>query len=239
MSTSLYLTETSSIKSIVPALKERLETDLYALVKTNLARSNDHEKIARNMLLWTGLLGQTLGKSLGHHVLVGKGDDSILPAHVEGIYSSSGICRYFALGCIHPSESGGETRLFDTYKAASIIAERHPDLSDVVIEYCALAHPEEKIRYKLVSRTKNGKPMLMYRSKVVTNKVLDYDNHDNLYTTVDAILEECLILSYKWNAGDILFVNNVGTIHDRLPYSGARRMLRVRFDDNQYTEATY
>ncbi len=48
---------------------------------------------------------------------------------------------------------------------------------------------------------------------------------------IDGAVHRSMIMSHTWRAGDLLFVNNLFTLHDRLPFQGERRMLRVRYDD--------
>lgn len=77
-------------------------------------------------------------------------------------------------------------------------------------------------------------PIIRYRSRVSTNRVElgTPQEVDRFYLTVDAILEECLLVTHRWQGGDLMFVNNSWTLHDRLPFQGLRRMARVRFGDS-------
>jgi alpha-ketoglutarate-dependent taurine dioxygenase len=85
--------------------------------------------------------------------------------------------------------------------------------------------------------------VLRYRAKTPNNKVILTKNkkitEKYLYQTVDEVLQECVILKHRWTVGDILFVNNAITLHDRLPYVGVRKMLRVRFDEENNSTVKY
>lgn len=59
-----------------------------------------------------------------------------LAAHTELIYYKTPL-RYFILGCVRPSNVGGETIVFDARVAADLIAEQAPELASVRIEYRA------------------------------------------------------------------------------------------------------
>lgn len=76
--------------------------------------------------------------------------------------------------------------------------------------------------------------VIRFRSKTKQNFIKEIPkgyNEDDIYDIVNNVLEKCVILDHKWSRGDILFVNNRITLHDRMPYAGLRIMLRVRFDD--------
>lgn len=75
--------------------------------------------------------------------------------------------------------------------------------------------------------------VLRYRAKVVTNVMhgIDESGAEKIYNCIDEILSRCIILDHAWENGDLLFVNNEITLHDREPFIGLRKMLRVRFGD--------
>lgn len=136
--------------------------------------------------------------------------------------------------------SGGETRVFDAYKAADLLKKEHPNLKDVFIEYKTSAHPNEIATHKLISKTDEGKPLLVYRGGEKNRVIIGNVDSRFIDSAVSSVLKRSLIVSHKWEAGDILFINNIGTLHDRLPYKGIRKMLRVRFDeDDEYVQVTY
>lgn len=223
-----------SVKNtLLPFLSNHLSDTGWALVK--IAPS---EKIESDLLIVSSLAGQALGDNFGYHTLDAKGSDETLALHTEGISNEGGIIPYFALGCIKPSVSGGETRLFDGRKAAAII-DGNPELTDVVIEYSALANPQARVRYPLV--VTNGGRLVRYRSKVETNLVINSGtlSEDDAYQRIDIIIRDCLLVSHKWETGDLLFVNNLITLHDRLPFTGHRRMLRVRYNDTLNARIRY
>lgn len=190
--------------------------------------------LASDLLVVSAIIGREVGNSLGYHFIEGESDQTHLAAHTEGIAYESGIVPYFALGCIQPAAIGGNTRIFDGRKAAGLVTEK--GLTNVVIEYGSLAHPEQVIRHSLIVTDSQYGQVLRYRGRVVTNKLITNGlSEDYLYQTVDAILEESLLHSQAWQVGDLVFVNNKFTLHDRLPYKGRRSMLRVRYDDGLHT----
>ncbi len=234
MSNVLFLDTKASVKStLLPFLSANLPTEGWALVKIEPS-----VKIESDMLVICTLAGTDLGENFGYHTLDATGSNDILALHTEGISNDSRIIPYFALGCIKPSSSGGETRLFDGRKAAAAI-DAIPGLNDVIIEYSALANPQARIRYPLV--VTEGERVVRYRSKVETNFIIKSGkfSEDEVYQHVDAIIQSCLLVSHKWEAGDLLFVNNLITLHDRLPFTGHRRMLRVRYDDTLNARIRY
>lgn len=190
------------------------------------------------MLIIATLVGQILGESISYHTIDITDSNETLAIHTECISNEDGIVPYFALGCIKPSIKGGETRIFDGRMAAKMI-DNIPELSDVMIEYSALANPSAKIIYPLVT-PKHGRTV-RYRSKVETNFVLSSGglHEDKMYNVVDEIIHKSLILSHKWNSGDLLFVNNLFTLHDRLPFVGNRKMLRIRYNDKLNSRIRY
>lgn len=101
------------------------------------------------------------------------------------------------------------------------------------------AYPEKEMRYPLVYQTDGGIPVLRYRAQVSTNRISGCRNPDEVYETVNAILERCVMATHRWEKGDLLFINNMTTLHDRLPYKGERKMVRVRFGDAHHTALTY
>jgi hypothetical protein len=191
------------------------------------------DKLETDMLVISSIVGRELSRGFGYHFLTGESDDNKLAAHTEGISYSSGIIPFFTLGCVRPSEIGGETRIFDARMAARLVFEHHPSLAKVVIEYSSLANRREGSFYPLVVCDRSWGNVLMYRAKVETNKIIGCRGYgdEEVYHIIDEILEKCVVLKHNWRQGDMLFVNNRITLHDRLPFQGTRRMLRVRFDD--------
>ncbi len=218
---------TSIRQKIWPDLQDSLQTVGWALLQVE----DVNEKVESDMLTISTLVGQMLQSiNMGYHTLDSTGSDEILSVHTEGISNTSGIIPYFALGCVIPSDTGGETRLFDGRLAAQRVSAE-PELSGAIIEYSALANPTERVRYPLVVPDSGG--TLRFRSKVVTNRVISSGSlsEDEMYARIDQILDESLIVTHKWSIGELMFVNNIITLHDRLPFSGRRRMLRVRYND--------
>lgn len=234
MNNILHFDSVTSIKNtLIPFLEKHLSTTGWALVK--IEPSN---KTEGDMLIITALAGQILGDNFGYHTLDATDSDEILAVHSEGISNEGGVIPYFALGCIKPADSGGETRLFDGRTAAKNISGIE-GLSSVVIEYSALANPNAKTRYPLVISEYGG--TVRYRSKVETNLVLSSGSfsENEMYQCVDESILKSMIVRHSWNAGDLLFVNNLFTLHDRLPFRGNRRMLRVRYNDTLNSRIRY
>ncbi len=234
MGNTLYFDSKTSIKeTISPFLNRNLETSGWALIKIKPS-----EKIESEMLIISALVGQIFSDCIGYHTIDITDSEETLAIHTECISNEDGIVPFFALGCIKPSVSGGETRIFDGRMAAKIIDDI-PALSDVIIEYSALANPSARISYLLVV-PEHGRTV-RYRSKVETNFVLNSGDlsEDEMYNLVDDVIHKSLIVSHAWNSGDLLFVNNLFTLHDRLPFMGNRKMLRVRYNDKLNSRIRY
>lgn len=227
MNNIMHFTPKTGVKdTLLPFLDEHLPTVGWVLVKLQPS-----DKIETDMLLVAALAGQILGNDFGYHVLDTSDANEVLALHTEGISNEYGVIPYFALGCIKPSVSGGQTRLFDGRIAANKIA-KIPELSHVLIEYSALANPQSRIQHPLVIPEHGG--TVRYRSRVETNKVINPGgfSDNEMYRRVDEAIHSSLIVSHEWGVGDLLFVNNFITLHDRLPFVGRRRMLRVRYNDS-------
>ena len=234
MNNVLHFELGASVKNTLATfLSNHLKVTGWALVKVSPSA-----KIESDLLIFSALAGQTFGDNFGYHTLDAEGSNETLSLHTEGISNEGGITPYFSLGCIQPSVSGGETRLFDGRKAATLI-DADPELTDVVIEYSALANPRARVRYPLVITDSDR--VVRYRSKVETNLLINSSklSEDEVYLRVDSIIQSCLIVSHEWEAGDLLFVNNRITLHDRLPFIGRRRMLRVRYNDTLNARIRY
>ncbi len=224
---------TTSIQfEVVPAVKKFLENDGFALV---VVPKSNH--LMSELLAIGSVVGCGIANHVSYSVLEGDSDPNKLAVHTEGISYTCGIVPYFALGCLLPSVSGGETRIFDAKKAALLVRER--GLSDVVIEYGSLAHPDQVIRHSLVVNTPYG-DVLRYRASVQTNKLITAPvSLDQMYSAVDEVLENCVSYIHVWSAGDLLFINNNITLHDRLSYVGKRSMLRIRYDDGLHRNFSF
>lgn len=234
MNNILYLELGASIKkTLLPFLSKHLPTTGWALVKVEPS-----EKLESDLLIISTLAGQVLGNGFGYHTLDATDSNETMALHTEGISNDGAVIPYFALGCIKPSISGGETRIFDGRKAAAII-DTIPELTDVIIEYSALANPQARARYPLV--VGESERVVRYRSKCETNTITNPGplSEAEVYQSVDEIIRSCLVVSHNWSAGDLLFVNNLITLHDRLPFVGHRIMLRVRYNDTLNARARY
>lgn len=219
-----------------------LETNGYWLTHFKLESHRVAPSVETVLTSAAVLAGTSLGSRCSCAILRGEGDQNRLEAHTEGIYGKDGICPAFALGCVVAAQSGGQTRLLDARKAALIIKGRHPELGNTRIRYSSLAHPNEAAEYNLIDIDSVYGDVLRYRSKVVTNQPTYLPSgvtEDTFYHTVDAILEECIIFEHSWKEGDLLFVNNRITLHDRNKYTGKRVMVRVRYDEPAVTTFKY
>lgn len=225
---------TSIRDSLQPFLKKHLNDEGWVLIKVNPS-----EKIMGDMLIIATLVGEFLFcKSIAYHMLDNNDSKEPLAVHTEGISHASGIVPYFALGCINSPISGGETRIFDGRKAAKMIDEV-PELEGVEIEYFALANPDSRIRHPLI--VSDYGRTVRYRSRVESNLVINSGtfSEKEMYECVDDIILKSLLVSHTLEVGDLLFVNNLFTLHDRLPFSGNRQMLRIRYNDFQNTRVRY
>jgi hypothetical protein len=212
---------------VIPFLKQELPTSGYGLLQL----SSDHPE--NDMLVLSGIVGQTLSVNMSYHTLLQTDDKDWLAVHTEGVSYSKGIIPYFALGCIIKASDGGNTRIFDGRIAAKILMEEYPELAKIVITYNSLANKKEGAAYPLAVYNDVYGWVLRYRAKVITNVMHGVSESDaeKIYRCVDEILARCVILDHSWKNGDLLFVNNKITLHDRKPFTGSRKMLRVRFDD--------
>lgn len=224
------LSNTSSLKSdVIPLVTHDLETRGFSVV-----RVPPSAHLISDLLVVSALVGCEIGTSFAYHLIEGESESAHLAAHTEGISYSCGIIPYFSLGCINPADVDGGTRIFDGRKAAALAEEKGVD--DVVIEYGSFAHPDQVAKYPIVVTDPIYGRVLRYRGKVLTNKLLDQGLDENhFYGVMDSILEQSLLCTHIWNVGDLMFVNNKFTLHDRLPYQGRRSMLRVRYDDGLHT----
>jgi hypothetical protein len=230
----------SSIKKeVIPFLQKELKDKGFVLLSYEATSEEDLEK---DLLAFILLCGSYFSSWAAYFTLKGENAPEPLEVHNECIYSKSGVISYFALGCLQPSLNGGETRIFDARKAAKMIEKEYPELAKVRIYYTSNAYPNEGAEYPLVFEDPEYGKVLRYRAKTKSNFIKEipkgYSEND-IYQIVDEILSKCLVLAHKWNKGDILFVNNRITLHDRMPYVGSRIMLRVRFDDPNNKKFTY
>lgn len=236
MESKLIIDTCTSIENkVIPFLRQNLETTGIALLQFK----DTADKLETDMLLVSALVGKIFGENFGYHTIESEGDSSALEAHTEGISNTTGIIPYFSLGCIVPATTGGETRIFDARKAAGLAISE--SLSEVELEYTSLANPNEVIRHHLIENDEKFGEVMRYRSKVETNRVISSGNvsPEKMYQLVDTILEDCIVTCHSWIAGELLFVNNLISLHDRLPFQGRRQMLRVRYNDYINTRLRY
>ncbi len=218
---------TSVLKEILPFLKQGLTTSGYGLLQVK------SDPLESDMLVLSGIIGQSLASNMSYHTLSQTNDKDWLAVHTEGVSYSKGVIPYFALGCIQKAETGGNTRIFDGKLAAEILRAEYPNMAKTVISYNSLANKQEGATYPLAVYNDLYGWVLRYRAKVITNILHGADESDaeKIYQRVDEVLSRCIILDHAWENGDLLFVNNEITLHDRKPFTGLRKMLRVRFGD--------
>jgi hypothetical protein len=227
-------------ESVAPVVVDAVERIGFSVIAASPNENGEH--LLTHVTAVAVLVGQFLGKRCSLSILEGQGDDAPLPVHTEGIYGRAGICPYFALACLTPSESGGSTRIYDGRRAAKLLREREPSIADMKIRYRSRAYPEEIQEYSIVENDPSYGDVLRYRARVETNQVMSNPTdpaESEVYERVDDILRECVALEHYWNRGDLLFVNNKITLHDRTAYRGARVLLRMRIDEPAVTTFTY
>lgn len=105
---------------IIPILKDQLQNLGFSLLSYN-NNNQDELELERNLLSIILLLGRSIASAAGYLILKGNDESKSLEIHNECIYLPSNVISYFALGCIKPSTTGGNTRIFDGRKAAIII----------------------------------------------------------------------------------------------------------------------
>lgn len=226
----MILDDTRSIRMDVrPFLVTELAERGYAIIKLG----DRGEGLDGDMLLAATLLGEGFGDTVSHRTLSADGHDEVLAAHCEGISFTKGLVPVFALGCSTAAKSGGETRVYDGRKAARLVLERFPKLASARVRYESLGNVGEGHEYPLVVEDGALGKVLRYRGRVETNRLPDGLGlpEEEFYQSIDAVLAECIAVTHKWERGDVLFVDNRWTLHDRLPFVGHRRMLRIRYGD--------
>lgn len=226
-------TATGVAEELQPFLQKHLTESGWALVRVRSA-----EDMAEAMWSIAQAVGPMFGHRAGYHIMESNGDERRLPVHTEGVSYQHNIIPYLAIGCIIPAISGGETRVFDGRKAARLI-DQVPELSGATIEYSTVSNPSVgQVRSLVVPGF--GR-VLRYRGRVISNRVISSSSltEDELYQRVDAILEQCVVLCHHWEAGDLLFLDNRITLHDRLPFVGYRQMMRIRYNDENFPRLCY
>ena len=224
---------------VVPLLKEKMRLCGCAVI--SYKRDYVLPGIELDLISVILLCGRSLASNMSHTILRGCSDSNYLPIHTESIYSRL-VTPYFALGCLEAPKSGGETRIFDARKAASVLESEHPQLSKVAINYASKPNPHLNAVCPLVYHDPTYGKVLRFRDKTPDNAVNDVPvgyNEDQIYHIVRKTAHKCIYLTHTWHVGDIIFVNNRITLHDRLPYVGSRKMLRVRFDDPHNTKLSF
>jgi hypothetical protein len=170
---------------------------------------------------------------VGVRVLEGHGSLEWLPRHTEQLDDAEPL-RYFALGCLEASVSGGATCLYDGRIAARALLESHPELTQVRITYSTTWRPTAATHPLIVEDPQHGST-LRFRSAMETNAVWGTLppslSETAIYAEVEAAISEAVAVVHRWRPGDLLVVDNRAMIHAREPFAGVRRMIRYRYDD--------
>jgi hypothetical protein len=235
------LPSVSLIREIVPELVKDLTLVGFAVLEIDIENKNE-KQLETDMLVLITMLGQHIGKEISYYSLEGTDSNVRLSAHVEGIYASIGITDYFALGCITASQTGGETRLFDARVLADEVEKIIPHAKDILIEYTSTSYPDQRAQYHLVDQDTRFGKVLRYRAGNQSNRLISSHQEislEHIQSIMTTLLDQHVLVRHKWKPGQILFVNNKITLHDREPYTGNRKMLRVRFGDYLNTKFTY
>lgn len=178
-------------------------------------------------------VGRVLKSHTSFAILSADCDDNDLPVHVEGLHHPDGVLKYFGLACITPSVTGGETVLYDSIEAASIILSDYPSIADFRINYTSSWDHSLSCEHPIVKRSSvDGKPRLFYRASVPANRLVTIGKSENeIYSSVDDAISRAVCYEHKWKQGDILLVNNQLTLHNRRKFDGTRIMIRARYDE--------
>jgi alpha-ketoglutarate-dependent taurine dioxygenase len=186
---------------------------------------------------------QGLARSLGGHVdlvnLDSSGDSRFLPVHTEGIYRTIPL-RYFMLGCVSPGLTGGNTIIYDARRAAQRIYREQPELACVSIVYASKAHNVAAEHQLVETRRLTGGPVpvLVFRDRTESNHLKTLPpgwSEESVYACIRRALSRCVIKDHVWQGGDVLVVDNHVTLHARSPFTGARRLVRLRISSADRT----
>ncbi|WP_329004052.1 TauD/TfdA family dioxygenase [Kribbella sp. NBC_00709] len=218
----------------VDRVADRLRRNGFALTRSTAPDSDALTATAEK-------IGRSIGtSSMAVWPLKSTGADVWLERHTENITDSDPL-RYFALGCVIPSATGGETCLFDGRKAARLLLDRIPSAPRVRIRYRSSQRGLEAV-HNLIEFDDAFGPILRFRSECHTNSVLDRPSslsEPELYEAVEEALTASLSVSHSWLPGDFLIVDNTVMLHSRAPFSGSRQMLRFRFDDPHHPAISF
>ena len=184
-------------------------------------------------------LARSLGSTVDLVTLDSSGDPHALPIHTEGIYRSVPP-RYFMLGCVKPSATGGNTIVYDARKAAQLIGDERPELADASILYASKAHGISAEHRLVETRTTadGSVSVLVFRDRTESNHLPTVPpgwSEESLYAYVRDAVRRCVLIDHPWRAGDILVVDNHVTLHARSPFIGTRRVVRLRINDGEKT----
>ncbi|MCD0447195.1 TauD/TfdA family dioxygenase [Glycomyces sp. A-F 0318] len=173
---------------------------------------------------------------MGVRLLESPGSAAWLPRHTEQLDDPEPL-RYFALGCLEASASGGATCLYDGRIAARALLESWPELAQVRITYTTEWRPTAATHPLVVHDPQHG-AVLRFRSALATNAVHGplppSISEASMYAEVEAALSAAVAVVHRWRPGDLLVVDNRAMIHSREPFTGTRRMVRYRYDDPHF-----
>ncbi len=193
------------------------------------------------MTAFASVVGKKLGSAVTIYPLEGRDAPKPLPVHNEGIYVNGDLIRSFALGCIQPSISGGETTIYDARAATRLLKKLFPEYSDVKTEYYSGSYPGEKATYALVSFDERHRNVLRFSSDRTYNRteLVIPDAIGRYYNSVNEVLDKSVAIRHQWTAGYLIFFNNLVRLHSREPYQGLRQMLRIRFGNKMNAGLEY
>lgn len=177
-------------------------------------------------------LAHQLGSQVDLVDLISEGGKGRLAVHTETIYQDKPL-RYFLLGCLRSSQTGGETTVFDARVAANLILEQAPELASVKIEYRSGSHPSHAVHGLVQNRSLRvgPQPVLVFREQAHTNKVFELPagwTEKEFYSYMASVLAKSIATRHKWSAGDVLIVDNHVSLHGRELFCGARALIRAR-----------
>ena len=203
-----------------------LESSGYSVLRTACAE----DALKSTASEFGNLIG---ARSLGVTPLQATSSDVWLRRHTETLTDAPVPIRYFALGCMVPAASGGDTLLFDGRKAACLLAKSLHDARKVRIRYRSRYRPEAAVHSLIVDDAQHG-PVLRFRSATENNEIIAKPvgiSEADLYAAVEDALTRSMALIHSWRSGELLLVDNHTMLHSRAPFAGLRYMLRFRYDD--------
>lgn len=222
----------SVLDTDIPKIASNMVSRLPIVSNTGYLVTSARTTAASDLQEMMSHVSYSLGSDVSATELAQQDQFESLPVHTEGIYLRHPL-RYFLLACVEPSETGGETTIYDGRVAASIILSEHPELAGVITEYKSSRGPDAYKRALLASRedAAGGSPVLVFREWVEANHVLELPTGwdlNSFYLYMQRVLSRSLIIAHRWQPGDVMLIDNHLTLHGRAGFTGTRRMIRMR-----------